>query len=71
MREDRKYEFVYMERHHIILRSKGGRLTKENMVYLLAQEHFYAHKILAEEYPHDKGVAWAFWNMSHIKGKKS
>ncbi len=71
MREDRKYEFVYMERHHIILRSKGGRLTKENMIYLLAQEHFYAHKILAEEYPHDKSIAWAFWNMSHIKGKKS
>lgn len=64
MREDRKYEFVYMERHHIVLRSKGGNNEKENLIWLLGQEHYYAHKILHYENRSDKDYAYAWWAMS-------
>lgn len=63
-REDRKYEFVYMERHHIVLRSKGGSNKKENLIWLLAQEHYYAHKILYQENK-DTITACAWWSMSN------
>jgi len=36
----------YMERHHIIPRSLGGKDTKENMVWLSASDHFECHKLL-------------------------
>lgn len=64
MREDRKYEFVYMERHHIVLRSKGGSNKKENLIWLLAQEHYYAHKVLYQE-TKDNKTACAWWSMSN------
>lgn len=70
-RENKKYKTVYMERHHIKPKSKGGTNDKKNLIYLLAQEHFYAHQLLAKENPFDQSLTWAFWNMSHIKGKKS
>ncbi len=65
MREDRRYKFVYMERHHIVLRSKGGNNEKENLIWLLGQEHYYAHKILHYENRSDKDYAYAWWSMSN------
>ena len=38
----------YCEHHHIIPRSWGGKDVPENMVYLTAAEHFYAHQLLRE-----------------------
>lgn len=63
-RENKKYKCVYMERHHIIPRSWNGSNKKENLIYLLGQEHYYAHKILALENPHDKNMVYGWWVMS-------
>lgn len=63
-RENKKYKYVYMERHHIIPRSWNGSNKKENLIYLLGQEHYYAHKILALENPHDKNMVYGWWVMS-------
>lgn len=63
-RENKKYKCVYMERHHIIPRSWNGSNKKENLIYLLGQEHYYVHKILALENPHDKNMVYGWWVMS-------
>lgn len=63
-RKNKKYKYVYMERHHIIPRSWNGSNEKENLIYLLGQEHYYAHKILALENPHDKNMIYGWWAMS-------
>ena len=63
-RENKKYKCVYMERHHIIPRSWNGSNKKENLIYLLGQEHYYVHKILALENPHDKNMIYGWWAMS-------
>ena len=40
-KEDKNY--IYLETHHILPRSLGGKDTKENLVNLTAREHFLAH----------------------------
>lgn len=46
-KEDKNY--IYLETHHILPRSLGGKDTKENLVNLTAREHFLAH-LLYEKY---------------------
>lgn len=41
----------------------GGSNDKENLIYLYAQEHYYAHKLLAQENLFEKGLQLAWWNM--------
>lgn len=43
----------YRELHHIIPRCMGGTNTKDNLVYLTAEEHFVAHKLLSKMYPNE------------------
>lgn len=37
---------VYYEKHHIVMRSMGGLDNPDNIVPLLAREHFIAHRLL-------------------------
>ncbi|WKV23372.1 hypothetical protein SEA1_gp0024 [Salmonella phage SEA1] len=41
----------YKESHHIIPTCIGGPDTKENQVYLTAEEHYLAHQLLVKIYP--------------------
>lgn len=45
----------------------GGINDSSNLIYLYAQEHYYAHKLLAQENPHEKGLQLAWWNMCQCK----
>jgi hypothetical protein len=53
----------YKERHHIVPKCMHGSNNKENLVDLTAQEHFIAHKLLCEIYPHDIKLKYALWAM--------
>lgn len=53
----------YQEKHHIIPKCLNGTDDENNLIWLYAQEHFYAHKLLALENPHHSGLQFAFWNM--------
>lgn len=53
----------YQERRHIIPKTLGGNDTEDNLIYLYAEEHYYAHKLLAFEYPDNPGLQYAWWNM--------
>lgn len=46
-RENKKDKNFYQEKHHIVPKTMGGSNDKENLIYLYAQEHYYAHKLLA------------------------
>ena len=59
----------YHECHHIIPRCMGGTNDKDNLIDLFAQEHFIAHKLLAEENPDNYALTYAWWMMSHVKDK--
>ncbi len=69
-RENKKYKTVYMERHHIKPKSCGGTNNKENLIWLLAQEHYYAHKLLAKENPKILPLIRAWWIMSNRIDKR-
>lgn len=56
----------YHERHHITPKCLGGRDKKNNLIDLLAREHFIAHKLLAEEHPDNDKLIYAYWMMAHI-----
>lgn len=49
----------YHERHHILPKCMGGTNDKDNLVDLTAQEHYNAHKLLAEENPNVQGLLYA------------
>lgn len=66
VRENAKDENEYQERHHIIPKCMGGSNDKDNLIYLYAQEHYYAHKLLALENPEEEVLQYAWWNMCHI-----
>ena len=55
----------YQERHHIIPKSLGGSNEKSNLIWLYSQEHYYAHKLLALENPHNQSIQYAFFMMSN------
>ena len=46
----------YVEKHHIIPTSLGGKNNKENIVRLTAREHFVCH--------------WLLWKFTEGKDKK-
>lgn len=68
-RENKKDEKEYMEKHHITPKCMGGSNSKSNLIWLYAQEHYFTHELLARENPHNKSLAWAWWNMSNGRGK--
>lgn len=57
----------YQEQHHILPKCLGGQDEEDNLIYLYAQEHYYAHKLLALENPHNGGLQYAWWMMSHTR----
>jgi hypothetical protein len=59
---------VYTERHHIVPRSMGGSNAKDNLVYLTAGDHFFAHLLLAKAYG---GNMWFAANMMFMNGNKN
>ena len=70
-RDNIKNEDEYQEKHHIIPKSLGGTDDKDNLIYLYAEEHYYAHKLLKQENP-DNGplrIAWAMMSFSTSNGK--
>ena len=48
-RENIKNKDFYQERHHIIPKCLGGSNEENNLIWLYAQEHYFAHKLLALE----------------------
>lgn len=58
----------YWEGHHIIPRCLGGKgKTKSkhnNIIWLYADEHYIAHKLLALENPNNDKLVYSFWWMS-------
>ena len=57
----------YWEGHHIIPKSLGGTgetyQKHENIIRLTAAEHFTAHRLLAELFPDEPKLQYAFWAM--------
>lgn len=70
IRPNVKQTGVYMEHHHIIPKCMGGSDKDENLIWLTAEEHYIAHKILADENKSSKSIQYAFWRMCHTKFKK-
>ena len=58
-------EGEYKERHHILPKCLGGTNDKDNLIDLIASEHYEAHKLLALENPDCKEAQYAWWMMSH------
>lgn len=61
---------VYKEGHHIIPKCFGGtgdqRRKHYNIIWLYPEEHYIAHKILAEDNSNCKKLIYAFWAMCHM-----
>lgn len=57
---------AYYEKHHIIPRCLGGADSIENIIYLYADEHYIAHKLLCLENPQNEKLAYAWWMMHRI-----
>lgn len=55
----------YKEGHHILPRCLGGSDSLWNIKLLSLRNHFIAHKLLAEAYESDLGIAYAAFMMSH------
>lgn len=66
-----KNDNIYQERHHITLKSCGGSNEENNLIYLYAQEHYYAHKMLALENPENINMQLAWWRMAQVSGCKN
>ena len=49
----------YRERHHIIPKCLGGDNSKDNLVWLTAEEHFVAHQLLIKIYPNEPKLIFA------------
>lgn len=59
---------VYTETHHIKPKCLGGTDDSSNLVELLPQEHYIAHKLLSEENPGNTSLLNAWWYMAHHNG---
>lgn len=69
--EDRKKGGdVYYERHHIIPRCLGGDNSKENLVLLMAREHYICHKLLVEFYPSNSKLVFSLNMMVNAFNKR-
>ena len=44
----------YTEKRHILPRSLGGDNSKSNLIKLTAQDHYFAHELLAKIYGGEK-----------------
>ena len=60
---------LYTENHHIIPRCVGGDNSKENIVPLLAEEHYIAHLLLTKIYPQSSGLVFAANMMANRNNK--
>ena len=69
-RDNIKNEGEYQEKHHIIPKSLGGTDDKDNLIYLYAEEHYYAHKLLYLENPHNRAIAYGWHCLSTRKQVK-
>lgn len=58
---------MYTERHRILPGCLGGKYTKENCVYLTAEEHYVAHQLLAKMYHGNKSLEHSAFMMSTQK----
>lgn len=60
----------YWEGHHILPKCLGGKgwstSKHANIIWLTAQEHFIAHKLLVECYPDVEKLSYAFWAMCTV-----
>lgn len=71
--EEVRYSTIGFQRHHIIPKCFGGLPQRvswkhhENIIWLYPNEHFIAHRILAEEHPNNYPLVDAFWRMVHCK----
>lgn len=57
-------EELYTENHHILPRCMGGDDSKENLVRLTPEEHFFVHKLLCKIYPEVSGLRFALIMMT-------
>ena len=53
-------KIVGYDKHHIVLRSKGGSNVKKNIIYLSKIEHLYCHRLLLIENPNDIEIQRAY-----------
>ncbi|MEG0198146.1 MAG: HNH endonuclease signature motif containing protein, partial [Acinetobacter sp.] len=58
----------YTEKHHITPKSLGGDNSKENLIKLTAQDHHFAHELLAKIY--GGAMSHALWRMTTSKKYK-
>lgn len=67
----KKGQGVYYERHHIVPTSFG---KKSSTVLLTAEEHYIAHRCLAESFKYHtiygQKMLWAFHRMTYNNGRK-
>lgn len=59
---------VYTELHHIKPRCMGGNDETSNLVLLTGREHYQAHKLLAQIYPDNHKLQFAWLVMSSTTG---
>ena len=59
----RELKDVYFEKHHILPKCMGGSNKKDNLVKLLAREHFIAHELLVKIYPNESKLIYALHMM--------
>ena len=64
---------VYTERHHIIPKCMGGHDTQDNLVRLLAKEHYFAHLLLTKmtEGVYKRKMTFALWRMTQDTTKRA
>lgn len=60
----RNLEEKYIEHHHIIPISCGGKNNSENIVSLYPREHYIAHKLLHYIYPKNNSLKYAYCMMT-------
>lgn len=60
----------YKEKHHILPKCLGGDNSPENLVYLTAEEHFVAHKLLCFIYPNNSKLIYAAHQMTMGNSKQ-
>jgi hypothetical protein len=62
----------YTERHHILPKAEGGDNSPENLIDLSAEDHFFAHVLLARIYPATQIYAlWMLVTQKRYKGQRA
>ena len=56
----RELKDVYFEKHHVVPKCMGGSNDRENIVKLLAREHFISHELLVQIHPNKKELLYSF-----------